>query len=155
MPSIISLGSSRSESSQQHECTGIVHGVPIHITPLRNREGFPLWWADMTIYFDSLGIDNHVRFERDIPMKDREFKALIWFLISDEIRQRHLLSFIGRDRSTNDMLRRLCQLFGRGEECKLFLPEVRTASHTDLSVSSHSGNPIPPSSSSGIRAPWS
>jgi hypothetical protein len=71
-----------------------------------------LWNADMKVYRDGAGkgeedeewasIDDEI-----ITKMERRRKAIVWFSVSEELREKHLVDMGGRDKTTEDVMKRL------------------------------------------------
>lgn len=71
-----------------------------------------LWNADMKVYRDGAGkgedeeewssIDEEI-----ITKMERRRKAILWFSVSEELRGKHLTDMGGRDKTSDDVMKRL------------------------------------------------
>ncbi|EPE32898.1 hypothetical protein GLAREA_05910 [Glarea lozoyensis ATCC 20868] len=89
----------------------------------------PLWKADILVYLAGKGLVHSQErevFESEEQMvkyhEDRKRKAMIWFMVGKNQRRENLLDLCGRDKSAQDVWRRLCERVGGGK--MIPLPEL-------------------------------
>ncbi|KAF4630358.1 hypothetical protein G7Y89_g7774 [Cudoniella acicularis] len=87
---------------------------------------YPLWKADIMVYLAGKGLvhsQEREDFASEEQMRlhneDRKRKAMIWFMVSENLRREHLLDLCGRDKTSEDVWRRLCERVGGGKQVPL------------------------------------
>jgi hypothetical protein len=91
-----------------------------------HKTQIPLWKADILVYLAGRGFVH----SQELPSftceeellsyyADRKRKALIWFMVGDKMRAEFLLDLCGRDKSAEDVWRRLCERIGGGKDIPL------------------------------------
>lgn len=92
-------------------------------------EAYPLWKADIMVYLAGKGVvhsQEREDFTSEEEMRrhheDRKRKAVIWFMVSENLRREHLLDLCGRDKTSEDLWKRLCERVGGGK--MMPLPEL-------------------------------
>ena len=104
-------------SEEQGTLLGYVFDQPCYSCNLRGdgisdpNSNWRLWNADMKVFRDATTDDADEVFaskeDKTRHKMDRQRKALIWFTVSEELREKHLTDLGGRDSSSNDVFRRL------------------------------------------------
>ncbi|KAH8594593.1 hypothetical protein B0O99DRAFT_687377 [Bisporella sp. PMI_857] len=101
---------------------GSIGAVRCHVCKLRGNgltdpdSNWKLWNADMKVYRDSSGADleNEVFAsleEKELARMERTRKAMIWFSVSEKLREEHLVDMGGRDKTSADVMKRLHERF--------------------------------------------
>lgn len=99
---------------------GTIGPMPCHVCKLRgngitdSNSNWRLWNADMKVYRDGKGTleeDSDEVFankEDEILVKmERRRKATLWFSITESLREKHLVDLMGRDKTSEDVYRRI------------------------------------------------
>lgn len=105
-------------SGEKGTFLGYVGGdIPCYSCNLRGNgildpnSNWRLWNADMKVFRDATTDDAEEVFaskdEEVRAKKDRLRKALMWVTVSEKLRGEHLVDLGGRDKSSNDVFRRL------------------------------------------------
>ncbi|KAK0103709.1 hypothetical protein ONS95_005716 [Cadophora gregata] len=119
--------------------TDTIGGVTIHLSKLggSNMDRYPrcaVWKADMKVYLDAKGMGDYIRADNEgdnftyieeevLAKMDRERKAMIWFSVEEKLRKEHLLDLCERDKTSEDVWRRIHERFG-GDKPYEPLPEL-------------------------------
>ena len=97
---------------------GTIGPMSCHVCKLRGdglmdpNSNWKLWNADMKVYRDGSGadIDTEIFASRDekiLAQMERKRKAILWFSISEKLREEHLVDMGGRDKSSGDVFKRI------------------------------------------------
>ncbi|TVY76019.1 hypothetical protein LSUE1_G009112 [Lachnellula suecica] len=96
---------------------GTVGNMPCYTCKLRGGltdadSNWRLWNADMKVYRDGSGKDEDdeewASIDDEIISKmERRRKAIVWFSVSEGLREKHLTDLGGREKTTEDVMKRL------------------------------------------------
>jgi hypothetical protein len=97
---------------------GTIGSIPCHVCKIRGNgltdadSNWRLWNADMKVYRDGAGKGEEDEvwdsIDEEILCKmERRRKAIIWFSISEKLREEHLQDMGGREKTGEDVMRRM------------------------------------------------
>lgn len=107
-----------SEYREPGEYIGTIGNMKCYVTKLRGTgltdvdSNWRLWNADMKVYRDGAGRgedeETWASIDEEILTKmERRRKAILWFSISEGLREKHLLDMGGRDKTSEDVYKRV------------------------------------------------
>jgi hypothetical protein len=97
---------------------GTIGSMPCHVCKLRGNgltdkdSNWRLWNADMKVYRDGAGKgaeeETWSSIDEEILAKmERRRKAILWFSISEKLREKYLVDLGGRDKTSEDVYKRI------------------------------------------------